>query len=343
MWRTMEGGMRREGHMTTCWNSSLFLTFSSGIFLYIKSKAYSTWLHAHTPCPSVPIFTPRLCLEYLLLLIFPYPGLPGSLTLLGRRKTINEDWVQTEYKYTLSEVFLVISFFRIVLLYAYLLETNQYCDSLAVIIRGQNRVNLGNWFAVKVYFAVHPVKSILILIVPILTVCSLTITIFERPLSDITIPEWDFYPYGNAAWLAAESVLSLNFGDLVPVSHFSRLAALMCGVLGVILVSAIVQISRRRTLRLTPEQLTSLAIIEYQRKAHKAILCAYRYYKSKRISHLSTLTIQYIKFQRAIKAFKQCRNKSDLLEDFETYKEVWKELETIRGRVKKIVEITSGK
>lgn len=320
---------------------AVFCTLAAAVCLWVKERALISWWESQGEWGHSPW---QLLGEWLILCLFPYPGLAGHVTFQGRRKASSEDWVWTEYKYTLAEVFLVISCIRVYLLYAFLLQTNSYCDSLALSIRSQHGVRKGSLFVLKAYFAVHPWRTIALMMAPLLSVCSLTITVFERPLRDIT-PKWDFYPYANAGWLVAESVLSLNFGDLVPVSHISRLAALLCGLLGVILISAIVHIAKRRALRLTPEQTFALAAIENQRKAHKAISTAFRYHKAKKSGNLADITISYVKVQRAVKAFAQSRRKTSrsLRDDSEKYSQALQTLEEVRIGVKGLLEVTAGK
>ena len=314
---------------------------SAAICLWIKEKALVSWRESQG---DVKFSRWRLWVEWLLLCLFPYPGLGGHVTVLGRRKTSGEDWVWTEYKYTLSEVLLVVSCLRVYLLYAFILQTNPYCDSLAISVRSKHKVRPGGLFVLKAYFATKPWRTILLMMMPILAVCSLTITVFERPLRSIS-PKWNFYPFANASWLVAESVLSLNFGDLVPISYISRLASLLCGLLGVILISSIVHIARSRTLRLTPEQVSALAVIENQRNAHKAIITAFRYFQAKKKGNLGSIAVLYIKVQRALKAFARSRRRTSrsLHDDSEKYSALLQTLEEVRVRVKELLEVTAGK
>ena len=314
---------------------------AAGLCLCIKEKALVSWGESQGEWRHSSW---RLGGELLLLGLFPYPGLTGHVTFQGRRDVSTEDWVWTEYKYTLAEVFLVVSCLRVYLLYAFMLQTNSYCDSLSMSIRSKHKVPRGSLFTLKAYFALQPWRTIILMMAPVLSVCSLTITVFERPVRDIT-PKWDFYPYANACWLVAESVLSLNFGDLVPISHISRLASLLCGLLGVVLISAIVHIAKSRALRLTPEQISALAVIENQKKAHTAIITAFRYYKAKKSGDFAKIAVFYIKVQRILKAFRQSRRKMSrsLRDDSEKYSEALNTLEEVRVRVKGMLEVTAGK
>jgi hypothetical protein len=106
-----------------------------------------------------------------------------------------------------------------------------------------------------------------------------------------------------------------------------------------------VHISRSRTLRLTPEQVSALAVIENQRNAHKAIITAFRYFKAKKKGSLGSIAVLYIKVQRALKAFAKSRRRTSrsLHDDSEKYSAVLQTLEEVRVIVKELLEVTAGK
>ena len=244
----------------------------------------------------------KLFLEILLLCIFPYPGLIGSIRYKQSTLTeISEDYDNVAYLcYTYSEILYFLMFIRIVFVLRTLFNYTPYQDKHArsYCLMYNTKANLR--FSVKSMMKTHPLIMIYFSIFFSFLLFGLFVRIFERPFAPVSGKNYDSIQ--NAVWSSFVTMATIGYGDIYPTTLLGRGIILICAMWGAYEFSMVV-FTLNNQLDLDLNQSKALCDIKETRAAGKVICKLVEYYLAKKNRHNYANKL-WEKVLRSLKKFK---------------------------------------
>jgi hypothetical protein len=259
--------------------TTLSFTLIGTVLLFLRHILKRKWYNlrpAHNRSKKKGLFTAKLALELLILVIFPYPGLTGSIRYQqSKLPEINEEYDNTtELCYTLSEVLYFLMFFRIFFVVRTLFNFTPYQDAHARTHCANHKTRANVRFSVKSMMEAHPLLLIYFSILPSFVIFAAALRIFERPFSDISGKNYESMQ--NAVWNSFVTMATVGYGDMYPSTLAGRCVAVACAVWGAYMFSLIV-FTMKKSLELNANQARALTEIKITRTAGKVICALARY------------------------------------------------------------------
>jgi hypothetical protein len=276
---------------------TLALTAVAIAFLYERHKTKTTWKNSKPEEPiytneeavmrrklskkkqkrQKKVFSSQFFIELILLLIFPYPHMAGTLTLTTYRVAYNEEnhfQTTADLCYTLPELFYTFTFVRLFFLLRALFNFTPYQDDYAryYCARYQTKANVR--FSIRCILKTRPFLMIVSVIFPSFFILGIFLRVFERPYDEMS--ELNFASYLNAVWCCAVTMATIGYGDLYPTTLFGRVVAIICAMWGAFAFSMIV-FTLESSLQLSQNKNKAFQAIVRSRAAAKAILAALSY------------------------------------------------------------------
>lgn len=233
-----------------------------------KARKRFTAAEHHTVKTSV--VSSSLALDLLLLAVFPYPNVSGTVTFT-ERCMVEEEWVEVTVCYTVAEALYVLMFARLYLLLRCGFLVFGMTDRHSRYISAQFGIQANSRFTIRSLLRFRPYLTLLLLSAPVSFILALLFRVFERPYMDCS--GLDFEPYYNALWLAAMTITTVNYADFYPSTHLGRVVAMAGGMWGLFLISLMVLVMARN-FALTWRQQKVLTHITTTRHAARVVIAA---------------------------------------------------------------------
>ena len=318
--RTHDNCHEIPGTSTLRWLNVAF-TLVAAIFVCLEhitaneARQYSLLSHYKLK-QTLFFFIPRgrigktLLVDLLILAVFPYPYVKGSVRMAEHEYTESE-YKWTDVCYTVPELLYLISFLRLYFLFRNMLYLVGYMDAHSRQICRENRVQPGFSFTLRAFVRLRPIVMALVFILPTAFILAVFERVFERPYMDIS--SLDFEPYYNSLWLSLMTISTVNYADFYPTTHLGRVVALVCGLWGLLLVSMMVYVIDRN-FSLTDREEKTLFQIKKTRAAARLVISGLTYnhikinHRQKAESYRKLLyrhAIKYKEERKAIKAVKE--------------------------------------
>jgi Ion channel len=212
----------------------------------------------------------HLFIDLLILFIFPYPNMSFDITIWQAVQYDNGAGVSNTIHlcYTLSEIFYIATFFRLIFLLRSFISFTPFLDDHSRYYCARYNTKANVRFSIRCMLRTSPFFMILSFIIPSFFILGLLLRVFERPYMDVL--GLNFNSYLNAVWCCAVTMATIGYGDLYPGTVLGRTVAIICAMWGAFAFSMIV-FSLEWSLRLNPDQNKAFHSIVRSRAAAKAI------------------------------------------------------------------------
>ena len=210
-------------------------------------------------------------LELLILSIFPYPTMRSTFSILQSVRLNKNDGID-EYVhlcYTVSELFYVFIYIRLLFLLRALFNFTPYQDNHARYYCARYGTKANVRFSIRCMLRTRPFFMIMLFILPSFFVLGIFLRVFERPYGDVS--ELNFDSYLNSVWCCAVTMATIGYGDLYPGTLFGRIVAVLCAMWGAFAFSMIV-FTLESSLQFTENQNKAFNAITRTRAAARTIL-----------------------------------------------------------------------
>jgi hypothetical protein len=147
------------------------------------------------------------------------------------------------YCYNLNAIisfFVLLKCYIILRVYSYF---SRWTSDTANSICMKYKVRTGIHFAIKAELKKRPYTVLIILMIVVLTLCSIGVRTFEYSLKDPSSPievNSELQSLANCFWLTIITMMTVGYGDFFPKSHFGRAVTVVACIIGMLLVSLIV-------------------------------------------------------------------------------------------------------
>ena len=235
-----EGYIRAEGFRYT----TLLLNVVGLIMTLLRYKYKRLWvdtfnklnherLYAHRYRESAFSQRRNLLLQIIVLMIFPYPNLTTYVKIPLR---IDSETRMTCY--TLAEFFYCFMFVRFILIIRSVANYSVFDNEWARLSCHRFETPHGFKFAVKCLFKTRPFLMIVLIFLMLIIFASTVYRVLERPLDEFK-SEYMSDPL-LALWFIFETISTLGYGELYPLSYFGRTISVITYLIGAIILSLVI-------------------------------------------------------------------------------------------------------
>ncbi|OMJ96125.1 hypothetical protein SteCoe_302 [Stentor coeruleus] len=244
------------------------------------------------------IFKPNFFAEMFLMLILPYPGMRTHVTI--------PLWYQGNYIntcYDLSELFFCIMFLRLLFVLRAASNYTPFENFVARRYCHRYNVKTNMKFAFKCLMKSYPIIIVIFVIgIPSLIIFGCMVRIFERPLMDINLKEWDD-PL-NGIWYMFATMSTIGYGDYYPISYPGRAVAFFGYLIGGF-IFALIMVSVQKEVSLNEGQAKAFNIVNLTESAVMVMQAFARYVVAKnKVGETPSTKGKYRSLKRAINHFK---------------------------------------
>ncbi|CAD5226432.1 unnamed protein product [Bursaphelenchus okinawaensis] len=178
----------------------------------------------------------KLSIEILICIVCPFPG-SGVVNWTY----VREDHHVSSVPVPMDVIMSIPMYLRVYLFCRFMvLHSRQFQDAATRSIAALNRISMDFWFVVKTMMSDHPLR-VLIMFTMIYWLCaSWAFTQCER---------WDRpfeHYYMNSLWFVIVTFLSIGYGDVVPRTYVGRALAVLTGIVGAGVSSALIAVISRK-------------------------------------------------------------------------------------------------
>ena len=235
-----ENVIRREGFRYT----TLLLTLLSVIFTILRYIYKSLWIQTMHRLNNIKrspdsfsdkIFVQKrnLALESLLLLIIPYPSM--NINVFIPLRIEHETRITC---YTLAELFYCVMFFRCFFIIRSISNYSNFQDEWARMGCEKYNTKPGFSFAFKCLLKTKPTFMIILAFMMMLFFTAIIYRVLERPLDEFS-DEYNSDPF-VPLWFVFETMSTVGFGDVFPVTYFGRTVSVFAFVIGAAILSLLI-------------------------------------------------------------------------------------------------------
>ena len=282
---------------------TLFLTIPAAFFLILRYLSKRQWLllkTSHLPKAQRSIrnysrwslLLLTLCLELLVLVLFPYPSFSDfHITLPEQNMSAPEgtSFPSAPDCFLLAEVLYCLMFLRAFFLVRALLNYSGFNDSMArrICSLSDTSPNLG--FNIRTMARGHP----WVFLAAVIGLCWVTFSqlmrVVERPYANIST--CDFASVFNAQWFTVATLDNAPYGDYWPQTHVGRGISYIMAVISMCIVSVAYTLMSD-FLEMSSREKDAFEQVASSRLAVRAIEAAYIYHRAKARGHTSKLKVQ---------------------------------------------------
>ena len=176
-----------------------------------------------------------MCLEICILMIFPYPYLNYKIYI-----PLRFNFQDLIVCYRLSELLYCVMFLRFWFLLRAIADYSIYQNHEARTFSRKYNVNTNIFFSFRCLLRQYPMPVILIFCFVSVFFNGIICRILERPLDDLR--DNYFSDPINSMWFIFETISTLGFGELAPISYFARADAVVTFFLGSIVISLLIAV-----------------------------------------------------------------------------------------------------
>ena len=243
----------------------------------------------------------EMIIEFVILSIFPYPGLNAYIYL-----PLRHDFQTVETCYTLAEFFYCFMMLRFFLLFRAIANYSIFQDEKARLYCNRYKISANFYFSFKCLLFCYPIKVISTISVISIIFIGLAYRIFERPLDQFSI-EYYSNPL-TALWLIIETMSTLGYGEYFPYSYPGRSICVIAYFIGAaIFTITIVKLQEVTTLN--TNQAIVYENIAKTKTAAVVVRIGLRYmFLTRKKGQAHPICIKlYFDLRNSIKEFKACR------------------------------------
>lgn len=247
---------------------------------------------------TTSIFKANFFAEMLLMVILPYPGMNVNVTI--------PLWYQGDYIntcYNLSELFYCVMFLRLLLVVRAASNYTPFENFVARRYCHRYNVKTNMKFAFKCLMKSYPIIIVMFVIgIPSLIIFGCMVRIFERPLMDINLKEWE--DPMNGIWYMFATMSTIGYGDYYPISYPGRTVAFFGYIVGGF-IFALIMVSVQKEVSLNEGQAKAFNIVNLTESAVMVMQAFAKYVITKKRSGETPSTKgKYRNLRKAIKNFK---------------------------------------
>ena len=344
---------------------TLCLTFLAAIFLIQRHRVKVLWYNSLTIQSSQSqkeavskrkqkrkpkkVLSRHFFFELLILSIFPYPSLSSTFSIVQSETKSDQDGIDDSVHlcYTVSEIFYVFTFVRLLFLIRALFNFTPYQDDHARYYCARYTTKANVRFSIRCMLRTRPFSMIMLFILPSFFILGVFLRVFERPNGDVST--YNFDSYLNAVWCCAVTMATIGYGDLTPSTLFGRTVAISCAMWGAFAFSMIV-FTLETSLRLTDNQNKAFNSIKRTKAAARTIAVALRYNVTKKThgcfstqakEQMEKLRKKLEKFFNTLKLLKNNYNR-DRNQDRnkERYKRLSRHIQVLDEKLDRVLELS---
>ena len=226
--------------------TTLLTTFFALVFISFRYFYRNLWLQSLSYIERNPIneieFQKRLPLrrigmyfEICILMIFPYPYLQCNISIPFRF-----DFKNQIVCYRLSELLYCVMFLRFWFLLRAIADYSNYQNHEARSFCRKYNVKSNIFFSFRCLLRQYPMFMILIFCFASIFFNGIICRILGRPLDDLSGN--DFSDPVNSMWFIFETISTLGFGEITPISDLARADAVITFFLGSIVISLLISV-----------------------------------------------------------------------------------------------------
>ena len=293
------------------------------------------------------LLKPVFFLEIILLVIQPYPGLQTKVYLPFKYQN---DYMSTCY--TLSELFYCFMFLRLLLLMRAIANYTPYENYVARRYCHRYNVKPNMRFSFKCMMKMYPMPIVIFVIgIPSMIILGCMVRIFERPLIDLSLKEWDD-PL-NGIWFMFATMSTIGYGDYIPISYYGRTVAVFGYIVGGF-IFALIMVSVQKEISLSENQTKAFTTVLLTDRAARTIQAFMKYIiKKKRLSdqHPNTKK-KFVKLKQKIKLFKlkkeeleelHTQNDYEIIQLKKSVKSIREEISEVYRKINILAGLATGK
>lgn len=292
------------------------------------------------------VFKPIFYAEMILMVIQPYPALHVKINMPFRYQ---DEYMQTCYN--LSEIFYCVMFLRLLLLFRAIANFTPYENYVARRYCHRYNVKPNMRFSFKCMMKMYPMPIVVFVIgIPSMIVLGCMVRIFERPLIDLSLKEWD--DPMNGIWFMFATMSTIGYGDYIPISYLGRTVAVFGYIVGGF-IFALIMVSVQKEIALSENQTKAFTTVLLTDKAARTIQAFMKFLlKRKRTGDSPSTRRKFKKLKEAIKHFKMKKEELDELRtqnDYEiiqlknSVKVIREELTEVYKKINILSNIATGK
>lgn len=235
-----------------------------------------------------------MIVEIFILCLFPYPGLKSTIEI-----PLRFDFRTFDTCYKLSEILYCLMFLRTFLVLRAVSNYTLYQNDRAWLHCRKYNIHANLIFSFKCLLVEHPVYMIFTLGLSSMFFAAIVCRIFERPVSHFATNVFFDDPL-NCIWYIFETISTLGYGDMYPLSYAARTSSVIAWLLGSIILSLTIAVMQKN-LELTSQEnivfndvlkletsgnIRNLGIkyfvikFKYGKKAEKTLIAYYRLRKA---------------------------------------------------------------
>lgn len=235
-----EENLHSEGFRFTTMLLSLIGIIFTMIRFYYKSLWLQTMSKLNTITHPLHYFARKkyvqkrnLAIEIFLLLIIPYPYMTSYVYLPIR--------IEKETRitcYTLAELCYCFMFFRCFFIIRSISNFSNFQNEWARMSCEKYSTSPGFSFAFKSLVKTRPTFMITLLFMMLLLFAAVVYRVLERPLDEFS-KEFNSDPF-IPLWVIFETISTIGYGDLYPVTYFGRTVSVFAYVIGAVILSLLI-------------------------------------------------------------------------------------------------------
>lgn len=252
-------------------------------------------------------FRKGLFLDILINLIIPYPLLDFIKKIVEVDRENNE-YIMVEYLFSDFLYILVIS--RMIYLIRATINYSIFSDHYANTVAKEHGVKCNVRFALKCILKTHHIKIVFIFFLASNIFLGFALRVFERPFWAAK-GRLEFEYLTNSLWLVFITMLTIGYGDYVPMTTAGRIILVISGLWGTFIISLVV-VCLYGLLDLSNDQFMVFVKIVKSRVAIKFIEDAYSLRKARlnKRKNPEAVTEEYSNLLESFLEFKNMRNES---------------------------------
>jgi hypothetical protein len=252
-------------------------------------------------------FRAGLVYDIIINLIIPYPRLDFSMYSIELDRDVN-GYIQVEYLF--SDILYICIILRSIYIIRstinYSIFTDHYANMLSKDLGVKNNVR----FALKCILKFYHIKIVFLFFLGSVIIFGHALRVFERPFwASKGQMEFDFPT--NSFWVIFVSMLTIGYGDLVPMTIFGKIVVVIASLWGVFICSLVV-VCLYGLFDLSSDQFMVFIKIIKSRTAIRFIEDVYKFRKTKLSNKKKSEAVKddYNTLISSFTEFKNMRNES---------------------------------
>jgi hypothetical protein len=240
----------------------------------------------------------KFFVEVLILGVFPYPALSSELHIT---QVVDTSLSLVSLCYYWSELLFIVMFCRVFFLFRAIINFSKYFSDTSYAFCKDLEIKPNVRFSYRCLIRESPVVMLAVFLVSANAICTVIMRVFERPMQDLS--GFDHKYFISTLWLVSQTIFSVAYGDIYPVTTGGRSVSVLCSIVGVCSFSFLVFLIER-AVSLNSKERQVFVKINLVKTAARCVFFAIKYYHAKK--HLGANSQKakelYIKMLEALDA-----------------------------------------